>query len=114
LLSGSRDCGLDDGFFRREAIDLHRDGRSKAEDGGRLAFFGLREEPSAARRGKKPDAAVARETIGAISPLPLGDTVHRQRPNTCVTDPCKQKNDGERGYLHERDGCWPDAIADAV
>lgn len=35
--------------------------------------------------GKKAGRAVAGKRSGPKGPLPLGDTVHRPRPNTCVT-----------------------------
>lgn len=48
-------------------------GRPKQSGGRRKSgFFGLREEPSAARRGKKPDAAVAGKRSGR-QPEPLVD-----------------------------------------
>jgi hypothetical protein len=68
---------------------------------GWLFWFARGAKRSAA--GKKAGRGRCRETIGAISPLPLGDTVHRQRPHTCVTDPYKRKNDGEQdAFMRDR------------
>ena len=100
MLSGSRDCGLDDGpcAGRRSTCT---GGRSEAEDGGQDGFFVLREETRVAWRGKKPAAPLKGNDRGPNGPLPLGDTVHRQRPNTCVTASGKRTTD--LGHRHHDD-----------
>lgn len=57
--------------------------------------------------GKKAGRAVAGKRSGPKGPLPLGDTVHRQRPNTCVTASGKRTTDlGRR--LHDNGFLQPD------
>jgi len=52
--------------------------------------------------GKKAGRAVAGKRSGPTGPLPLGDTVHRQRPNTCVTASGKRTTD--LGYRFHDNG----------
>jgi hypothetical protein len=47
-----------------------------------------------------------RERSGPKGPLPLGDTVHRQRPNTCVTASGKRTTDRAIGFT-TTDSCRP-------
>jgi len=98
LLSGSRDCGLDDGpcAGRRSTCT---GGRSEAEDGGQDGFFVLREETRVAWRGKKPDAPL-QGTIGAKRPF----TARRYRPSSeaqHLRDRVRQTDDRSRHRLHD-------------
>jgi len=52
--------------------------------------------------GKKAGLAVAGKRSGPKGPLPLGDTVHRQRPNICVT--ASGKRTADLGYRFHDNG----------
>ena len=55
--------------------------------------------------GKKAGRAVAGKRSGPKGPLPLGDTVHRQRPNTCATTSCKRTTDPDHRF-HDGEFLW--------
>lgn len=61
--------------------------------------------------GKKAGRAVAGKRSGPTGPLPVGDTVHRQRPNTCVAASNKRTTD--LGYRFHDNGFLQAGISKA-
>jgi len=70
-------------------------GRSAAKDGETVRLFALA-RGAAQRRGKSRPRR-CREAIGANSPLRPGETVHHQRPLTCVTERRERENGQSSG-----------------